>query len=409
MPLHQRTTANAPPPRVPTRRPLGVTGISGPPPGCGTTQVGMDGVITRPSGSVWPLIGDVRRRRAGAPGAGIEPRRAGVDRAAWPQPAASAARVRRLAIVFMPALTAPGRAGSRASATATLSPRASVPRARAGRRSATTASPACGRSSPSTTPPWGPAWAASACGRTRADDAALLDVLRLSEGMTYKNSLAGLPLGGGKTVVVGDPRTDKTPDKFVALGGFIDRLNGSYLAAEDVGTTTEDAELVATRTAHITGLPVAPRRLRRPLADDRVGRRLRHPRRAGRGRRRRRQLEGVHVAVQGAGHVGADVARHLLAAGARVTVADIYDDRVEPLVELGAEEAPAGGGARGRVRRLLALRAGRRGQRPDTIGGCAAGSSPAPPTTSWPTRRWATSCSAAASSTRRTSRSTPAA
>jgi leucine dehydrogenase len=172
-----------------------------------------------------------------------------------------------------------------------------------------------------------------------SDDAALLDVLRLSEGMTYKNSLAGLPLGGGKTVVVGDPRTDKTPAKFVALGGFIDRLNGSYLAAEDVGTTTDDAELVATRTRHITGLPVAQGGsgdpspmtawgvvcgIRAALAE------------AGGG-----DLDGVHVAVQGLGHVGADVARHLLEAGARVTVADIYEDRVEPLVALGAERAPA--------------------------------------------------------------------
>jgi len=173
-----------------------------------------------------------------------------------------------------------------------------------------------------------------------SDDAAMLDVLRLSEGMTYKNSLAGLPLGGGKTVVVGDPRTDKTPAKFVALGGFIDRLNGSYLAAEDVGTTTDDAELVATRTQHITGRPVArggsgdpsPMTawgvvcgIRAALAEARGG--------AG-------SLEGVHVAVQGLGHVGADVARHLLDAGARVTVADIYADRVAPLAELGAQEAP---------------------------------------------------------------------
>ena len=172
-----------------------------------------------------------------------------------------------------------------------------------------------------------------------SDDAAMLDVLRLSEGMTYKNSLAGLPLGGGKTVVVGDPRTDKTPAKFVALGGFIERLNGSYLAAEDVGTTTDDAELVATRTQHITGLPVArggsgdpsPMTawgvvcgIRAALAESREG---------------DGGLEGVHVAVQGLGHVGADVARHLLEAGARVTVADIYADRVQPLAELGAEEA----------------------------------------------------------------------
>jgi leucine dehydrogenase len=173
-----------------------------------------------------------------------------------------------------------------------------------------------------------------------SDDAAMLDVLRLSEGMTYKNSLAGLPLGGGKTVVVGDPRTDKTPAKFVALGGFIDRLNGSYLAAEDVGTTTDDAELVATRTQHITGLPVARGGSGDPSPMTAWGvvcgiRAALAEARGGDG-----SLDGVHVAVQGLGHVGADVARHLLDAGARVTVADIYADRVAPLAELGAEEAP---------------------------------------------------------------------
>jgi len=168
-----------------------------------------------------------------------------------------------------------------------------------------------------------------------SDDAALTDVLRLSEGMTYKNSLAGLGLGGGKTVVVGDPRRDKTPEQFRALGRFIDRLGGSYLAAEDVGTTTDDAEQVASQTRHITGLPVerggsgdpSPMTawgvvcgIRAALAE------------AG----TEGDLEGVRIAVQGAGHVGGAVATHLLAAGAAVTVADLHDDRVEPLRALGA-------------------------------------------------------------------------
>ncbi|HYW28987.1 MAG TPA: Glu/Leu/Phe/Val dehydrogenase [Gaiellales bacterium] len=174
----------------------------------------------------------------------------------------------------------------------------------------------------------------------QSDEAALTDVLRLSEGMTYKNALAGLDLGGGKTVVLGNPRTDKTPEKFQALGRFIDRLGGAYLAAEDVGTTTEDAEQVATQTRYITGLPVerggsgdpSPmtawgvfRGIRAALVEAGLG--------GGYG--------GVRVAVQGAGHVGADVARHLLDAGAEVTVADIHDDRVAPLAEAGAAVVPA--------------------------------------------------------------------
>jgi len=173
-----------------------------------------------------------------------------------------------------------------------------------------------------------------------SDEAALNDVLRLSEGMTYKNSLAGLDLGGGKTVVVGDPRLDKTPQKFRALGRFIDRLGGAYLAAEDVGTTTDDAEQVASQTRHVTGLPVdkggsgdpSPMTawgvvcgIRAALSEAGIG----------------EGFEGVHVAVQGAGHVGADVARHLLAAGARVSVADLYQDRIDPILALGAEQVPA--------------------------------------------------------------------
>ncbi|MDX6591431.1 MAG: leucine dehydrogenase [Gaiellales bacterium] len=173
-----------------------------------------------------------------------------------------------------------------------------------------------------------------------SDEAALTDVLRLSEGMTYKNSLAGLDLGGGKTVILGDPRTEKTPEKYRALGRFIERLGGTYLAAEDVGTNVEDAEEVATQTRFITGLPIerggsgdpSPMTawgvvcgMRAALTEAGLGERF----------------EDLRVAVQGLGHVGAGVARHLLDAGAEVTVADIHDDRAAPLVEAGATQVPA--------------------------------------------------------------------
>jgi leucine dehydrogenase len=173
-----------------------------------------------------------------------------------------------------------------------------------------------------------------------SDEAALTDVLRLSRGMTYKNAVAGLDLGGGKTVVLGDPRTQKSDLMFRALGRFVDSLGGRYLAAEDVGTNTADAELVALETSHITGLPVerggsgdpSPMTawgvfcgIRAALAEAGLG----------------DELGGVRVAVQGAGHVGAALVRHLLAAGAQVTVADIYPERVEPLVALGAATCPA--------------------------------------------------------------------
>ena len=186
----------------------------------------------------------------------------------------------------------------------------------------------------------GPALGGIRMWRYDSDQAALTDALRLARGMTYKNAAAGLDLGGGKTVVVGDPRTDKTDLLFRALGRFVDSLGGRYLAAEDVGTNTADAELVALETGHITGLPVerggsgdpSPMTawgvfcgMRAALAEAGLGDGLR----------------GVRVAVQGAGHVGAGLVHHLLDAGAEVKVADLYPERVEPLVALGATACPA--------------------------------------------------------------------
>ncbi len=187
----------------------------------------------------------------------------------------------------------------------------------------------------------GPALGGIRMWRYDSDEAALTDVLRLSRGMTYKNAVAGLDLGGGKTVVLGDPRADKTPLLFRALGRFIDSLGGRYLAAEDVGTSTDDAELVALETDHITGLPVArggsgdpsPMTawgvfcgMRAAAAEAGLG----------------DDLRGIRVAVQGAGHVGAGLVRHLLDAGSEVTVSDIYPERVEALTGLGAQTCPPG-------------------------------------------------------------------
>jgi leucine dehydrogenase len=171
--------------------------------------------------------------------------------------------------------------------------------------------------------------------RYASDEAALTDVLRLARGMTYKNAAAGLDLGGGKTVVLGDPRTDKTHLLFRALGRFVDSLGGRYLAAEDVGTSTADAEIVALETDHITGLPVERGGSGDPSPMTAWGvfygmRAALHE--AGLGD----DFGGTRVAVQGAGHVGGALVRHLLDAGALVTVADIYPDRVAPLEALGA-------------------------------------------------------------------------
>src|SRR5688572_1307971 len=83
---------------------------------------------------------------------------------------------------------------------------------------------------------------------------ALTDVLRLSRGMTYKAALAGLPQGGGKSVILGDPRRDKTPEMMRAMGRFVETLGGRYVVAEDSGTSVPDIKLMAEHTRHVGGL-----------------------------------------------------------------------------------------------------------------------------------------------------------
>jgi len=170
-------------------------------------------------------------------------------------------------------------------------------------------------------------------------DEALIDALRLSEGMSYKNAMADLPLGGGKAVILGNPRTDKTPELFRALGRAIDRLNGAYWSAEDVGVSTQDMAFAAEETRYVAGLPgrsgdpspvtargvylgIRAAALRAFGTDD---------------------LAGRHVAVQGVGHVGAHVCRFLAGAGARLTIADVNTEAAAALArETGARlVAPA--------------------------------------------------------------------
>ena len=87
---------------------------------------------------------------------------------------------------------------------------------------------------------------------------ALSDVLRLSAGMTAKAALAGVPFGGGKAVIMGDPRREKTPEKMRAFGRFVDALGGAYISAEDVGMSPADMVIASQETAYITGLPDGP-------------------------------------------------------------------------------------------------------------------------------------------------------
>jgi leucine dehydrogenase len=155
---------------------------------------------------------------------------------------------------------------------------------------------------------------------------ALTDVLRLSRGMSYKNALAGIKLGGGKSVLIGDPSKDKSPDLMRALGRAIDGLGGRYLAAEDVGMTLADMEEIAHETPHVFGRDPKAGFGGEPSPMTALGVLL-SIKLCVRRALGRDDLAGVAVAIQGAGAVGADLARRLGAEGAHVLVADVNEAR----------------------------------------------------------------------------------
>ena len=156
---------------------------------------------------------------------------------------------------------------------------------------------------------------------------AITDVLRLSRGMTFKAAMADLPYGGGKTVIIGDPRTDKSEALFRALGRCIDTLGGRYYTGEDVGTAPQDMDWAGEETAYVLG------RTRGGGSGDPSTVTARGVwcgiREAVRHKLQQDGLAGVRVAIQGLGHVGYNLARLLVEDGARLIVADIDPARVE--------------------------------------------------------------------------------
>ena len=171
--------------------------------------------------------------------------------------------------------------------------------------------------------------------------AAITDALRLSRGMSYKNAMAGLPMGGGKGVILADEHGAKTPELLAAFGRAVDSLGGAYVTAEDVGITDADMVEISKQTKHVSGLPVASgadaggdpgpftalgvylgikAAIREGLNTD--------------------SAKGVRIAIQGVGSVGGGVARRLAAEGAKLTLADVNLARAKALAEeLGAELA----------------------------------------------------------------------
>ena len=155
-----------------------------------------------------------------------------------------------------------------------------------------------------------------------SDEEALRDVLRLSRGMTYKSALARLPLGGGKAVIIGDPRSGKSEALFQAMGDFVDSLGGRYITAADSGTGVAEMQIMAERTRHVAGAGQ-----REAIGG---GTRDGDPspataygvfvgiRAAVRHRLGRDDLNGLKVAIQGVGQVGFGLAKHLKDAGAEL-------------------------------------------------------------------------------------------
>lgn len=164
------------------------------------------------------------------------------------------------------------------------------------------------------------------------EEAAIEDALRLARGMTYKNAAAGLNLGGGKTVIIGDPRKDKNEEMFRAFGRYIQGLNGRYITAEDVGTTVEDMDIIHDETDYVTGISPAFGSSGNPSPVTAYGvyRGMKAAAKAAFGTD---SLEGKTIAVQGVGNVAYNLCRHLHEEGANLIVTDINKQSVQRAVE----------------------------------------------------------------------------
>ncbi|MGH9381278.1 MAG: Glu/Leu/Phe/Val dehydrogenase dimerization domain-containing protein, partial [Thermoanaerobaculia bacterium] len=172
------------------------------------------------------------------------------------------------------------------------------------------------------------------------DEDALRDVLRLSRGMTFKAAAAGINLGGGKAVIIGDPKRDKSEALFRAFGRYIDSLGGLYITAEDVGTDVEDMEIILTETRWVTGVSPAHGGSGDPSPVTAHGV-LQGIKAAVRQRFGEPELVGRSVAIQGLGSVGYYLAQDLREEGAKIFGADIDAEAVDRAVsELGVEAVP---------------------------------------------------------------------
>lgn len=159
---------------------------------------------------------------------------------------------------------------------------------------------------------------------------ALEDVLRLAKGMTYKNAAAGLNLGGGKAVILGDPHKDKSEAMFRAFGRYVESLNGRYITAEDVGTFEEDMDFIHMETDHVTGTSAGGVGDPSPVTALGIYYGMKAATKEAFGSD---DLQGKKIAVQGVGQVAYNLCKHLHKEGARLIVTDINRQAVERAVQ----------------------------------------------------------------------------
>lgn len=164
----------------------------------------------------------------------------------------------------------------------------------------------------------GPALGGCRCIEYPSTDAAVRDVLRLAFGMSYKNAMANLPLGGGKSVLIKPKHIVDRVAYFQAFGAFVNELNGRYITAMDSGTGTTDMDAIATQTPYVTNLS---KHNGDPAPFTALGV-FKGIQAAVKFKLDRSSLEGLHVAIQGVGHVGYNIAKNLHKAGAKLTICD---------------------------------------------------------------------------------------
>lgn len=178
----------------------------------------------------------------------------------------------------------------------------------------------------------GPALGGTRMWPYESEEDALVDVLRLSRGMTYKNAISGLNLGGGKAVIIGDPKKDKSEALFRSFGRFIESLNGRYITAEDVNTTVEDIEHIFTETNYVTGVAQQYGGSGNPAPYTALGvfRGIEASVTKAFGSR---SLKGKTVAIQGVGSVGFELSKLLAEAGANLIYTDVSERGIQKMKE----------------------------------------------------------------------------